>query len=136
MLNMFRRLAAAFAARRERALATLREARFVASDETGARIEGVNAYHRVFHCAQAVVHHYGRREVVDWCEDNASIIFPACPAISFFLPPSKKWPTSVPVAHLEPILVLRGYAQTNYASKSWRAECRVCARIEPTEMGL
>jgi transposase len=56
LMNMFRRSAAAFAARREQALATLREARFVASDETGVRIEGVNAYHWVFHCAQAVVH--------------------------------------------------------------------------------
>jgi hypothetical protein len=56
LMNMFRRSAAAFAARREQALATLREARFVASDETGVRIEGVNAYHWVFHCAQAVIH--------------------------------------------------------------------------------
>ncbi|MEK4031838.1 transposase [Methylocystis sp. IM3] len=53
---MFRRSAAAFAARREQVLAAPREARFLASDETGVRIEGVNAYRWVFHCAQAVVH--------------------------------------------------------------------------------
>jgi transposase len=34
----------------------LRKASFVASDETGVRIEGVNAYHWVFCCKSAVVH--------------------------------------------------------------------------------
>lgn len=34
------------------------------------------------------------------------------------------------------MLVLRGYAQTNYAAKSSRAERCVCARIEATELGL
>jgi len=37
---------------------------------------------------------------------------------------------------LEQMLVLRGYAQTNYAAKSWKVERRVCARIEATELGL
>ena len=32
-------------------------AEVVASDETGVRIEGSNAYHWVFRCEQAVVHH-------------------------------------------------------------------------------
>jgi transposase len=56
LMNMFARTKAAFAKGRENALATLRRARFVACDETGARIEGVNAYHWVFGCADAVVH--------------------------------------------------------------------------------
>jgi len=34
------------------------------------------------------------------------------------------------------MLVLRGYAQTNYATKSWKVGRRVCARIEATELGL
>src|SRR5919202_2467846 len=46
-----------FQAGRERAVAALRRAKVVASDETGARIEGGNAYHWVFRCEEAVVHH-------------------------------------------------------------------------------
>jgi transposase len=44
LMNMFKRKQATFAARRTAALAQLRRARFVACDETGARIEGVNAF--------------------------------------------------------------------------------------------
>ena len=39
-----------------RGKAILRAARFVASDETGVRIEGTNSYHWIFHCKDAVVH--------------------------------------------------------------------------------
>jgi len=56
LMNMFARTKAAFAKGREDALAALRRARFVACDETGARIEGVNAFHWVFCCEDAVVH--------------------------------------------------------------------------------
>lgn len=38
-------------------MAALRWASVVASDETGVRIEGANAFHRVFRCKRAVVHH-------------------------------------------------------------------------------
>jgi transposase len=34
----------------------LRKPSFVASDETGVRIEGVNAYHWVVYCKSAIVH--------------------------------------------------------------------------------
>ena len=56
LMNMFARTKAAFAAGRENALVALRRARVVACDETGARIEGVNAHHWVFCCEDAVVH--------------------------------------------------------------------------------
>lgn len=56
LMNMFKRTRAAFEAQRTQALAALRRARFVACDETGVRIEGVNAFHWVFCCKQAVVH--------------------------------------------------------------------------------
>jgi transposase len=39
------------------AVAALRCAEVVASDETGVRVEGSNAYHWVFRCKEAVVHH-------------------------------------------------------------------------------
>ncbi len=56
LMNMFKRMQAAFAARRDAALSQLRRARFIACDETGARIEGVNAFQWVFCSKDAVVH--------------------------------------------------------------------------------
>ena len=56
LMNIFKRKAPAFEAKRENALTSLRQARFVACDETGVRIEGVNAYHWVFCSEAAVVH--------------------------------------------------------------------------------
>ncbi len=55
-MNMFMRAKAAFGAKRSGAPAVLRQADFVAGDETGMRIEGVNGFHRVFHCKGAVVY--------------------------------------------------------------------------------
>jgi transposase len=57
LMNLLRRAQACFQAGRERAVAALRQAEVVASDETGVRIEGGNAYHWVFRCKEAVVHH-------------------------------------------------------------------------------
>lgn len=56
LMNMFARTAPAFEEKRGQALALLRQADCVASDETGVRIEGVNAYQWVFRCKTAVVH--------------------------------------------------------------------------------
>jgi transposase len=56
LMNMFIRSHARFKIEAEKAKAVLRVARVVASDETGVRIEGTNAYHWVFHCKDAVVH--------------------------------------------------------------------------------
>ncbi len=56
LMNMLRRAQGRFLAERDQAVATLRRAKVVASDETGVRIEGSNAYHWVFRCADAVVH--------------------------------------------------------------------------------
>jgi transposase len=57
LMNMLRRAQRRFEAGRERAVAALRRAEVVASDETGVRIEGSNAHHWVFRCRAAVVHH-------------------------------------------------------------------------------
>lgn len=56
LMNMLRRAQGAFGVERDKALAALRQARVIASDETGVRIEGSNAYHWVFCCSEAVVH--------------------------------------------------------------------------------
>src|SRR3954464_4165096 len=54
--NLLRRAQSRFQAGREDAVAALRRAAVVASDETGVRIEGANAYHWVFRSQDAVVH--------------------------------------------------------------------------------
>jgi len=56
LMNMLRRSQGAFVAERDAAVAALRQAKVVASDETGVRIEGSNAYQWVFRCPDAVVH--------------------------------------------------------------------------------
>ncbi len=56
LMNLLRRAQRQFQAGREDAVAALRRASVVASDETGVRIEGANAYHWVFRCPDAVVH--------------------------------------------------------------------------------
>ncbi len=81
--------------------------------------------------------HYGRREVMDWCEDNGLDYV-------FGLSGNKLLAAAVEVQAddirtrraLEQAPVLRGYTQTDYAAKSWKDERRVCARIEATELGL
>jgi transposase len=56
LMNLLQRAQRRFRSGRHEAVSTLRQATVVASDETGVRIEGSNAYHWVFHSAQAVVH--------------------------------------------------------------------------------
>lgn len=83
LMNMLRRAQGRFEGGRELAVAKLRRARVVGSDETGVRIEGSNAYHWVFRCAEAVVHQAAPtrgavvvREMMDghrpqvWCSDR------------------------------------------------------------------
>ena len=83
LMNMLRRAQGAFAAARDKAVAALRRAQVVASDETGVRVEASNAYHWVFRGSEAVVHQAaptrgaivvrtlmdGHRPAV-WCSDR------------------------------------------------------------------
>jgi len=57
LMNLLRRAQGRFTEGQASAVSSLRQAEVVASDETGVRIEGSNAYHWVFHSAEAVVHH-------------------------------------------------------------------------------
>jgi transposase len=56
LMNLLRRAQGRFQVGREAAVASLRHAEVVASDETGVRIEGCSGYHWVFRCQDAVVH--------------------------------------------------------------------------------
>jgi transposase len=55
-MNLLRRAQGRFRPGRDAAVSALRKAEVVACDETGVRIEGSNAYHWLFHSADAVVH--------------------------------------------------------------------------------
>ena len=57
LMNLLRRAQGRFEGGQMSAIAALRRAEVVASDETGVRIEGANAYHWVFRSPAAVVHH-------------------------------------------------------------------------------
>jgi transposase len=85
LMNILRRAQDRFQAGRADAVAALRRAEVVASDETSVRIEGANAYHWVLRCQDAVVHHAAPtraasvvREVMDghkpevWLSDRYS----------------------------------------------------------------
>lgn len=81
--------------------------------------------------------HYGRVEVMAWCEDNAIDYV-------FGLAGNKVLRRLVDASAddihtrraLEQKPVLRGYVETRFEAKSWRAQRRVAARIEATTMGL
>ena len=57
LMNLLRRAQGRFEGGQMSAISALRQAEMVASDETGVRIEGANAYHWVFRSKDAVVHH-------------------------------------------------------------------------------
>jgi hypothetical protein len=81
--------------------------------------------------------HYGRPEVMDWCEDNGV-------AYVFGLTGTKALAAKVEQTadHIRVVRAIdnkdavRGFAETTHAAKSWRQERRVAARIEATRLGL
>lgn len=81
--------------------------------------------------------HYGRPEVMDWCEVNGIDYV-------FGLPGNKVLDRLVDDAAddirtrraLEKRPSLRGFAETRYRAKSWKRERRACARIEASTQGL
>jgi hypothetical protein len=81
--------------------------------------------------------HYGRPQVMQWCEDNGVTYV-------FGLPGNRVLHRLVDEAAddirtrraIDRQPVLRGFTETQYAAKSWKIERRVCARIEATPLGL
>lgn len=81
--------------------------------------------------------HYGRPEVMDWCEANGIDYL-------FGLPGNRVLDRLVDAAAddirtrraLEKKPGRRGFTETGYRAKSWTKERRVCARIEATTQGL
>jgi hypothetical protein len=81
--------------------------------------------------------HYGRAEVMAWCEANGVDYV-------FGLPGNRVLQRLVEDAAddirtrraVDQAPVLRGFAEARYRAASWNAERRVCARIEATTLGL
>jgi hypothetical protein len=81
--------------------------------------------------------HYGRPEVMRWCEDNG---------IDYIFGLAPKQPLALKVQEAADAIrveraeknadAIRGFAETKYAAKSWKLERRVAARIEATRLGL
>jgi hypothetical protein len=81
--------------------------------------------------------HYGRPEVMDWCEDNAiDYVFglPGNPVLRRLV---EDVADDIRTRRaLDCHAVRRGFAETRYQAKSWKTERRACARIEATTLGL
>ena len=81
--------------------------------------------------------HYGRPEVMAWCEANAVDYIFGLPGNAVLSRSVEAAADDVRVRRAEAAApVLRRYAETRYAAKSWTRERRVAARIEASTQGL
>lgn len=81
--------------------------------------------------------HYGRPEVMDWCEVNGiDYVFglPGNTALDRLVDAAADDIRTRRALAKQPSL--RGFAETRYRAKSWTKERRVCARIEASTQGL
>ena len=81
--------------------------------------------------------HYGRPEVMAWCEANAVDYIFGLPGNAVLSRLLEEAADDVRVRRAEAQApVLRRYAEIRYGAKSWGCERRVSARIEASTMGL
>lgn len=81
--------------------------------------------------------HYGRAQVMAWCEDNGIDYIFGLPGNTVLQRLVDATADDIRTRRaLDHRLVLRGYAETRYKAKPWKLERRVCARIEATALGL
>lgn len=81
--------------------------------------------------------HYGRPEVMDWCEDNhVDYVFgqPGNRVLNRLVDAAADDVRTRRALDQKP--ALRGYTETRYKARSWKVERRACARIEATTLGL
>ena len=83
--------------------------------------------------------HYGRPEVMGWCEANGVDYVLGLPTNAVL----RADPVIVTTADacatkraIKQYPVLRNYAETRYGAKSWKCQRRVAARIEASTMGM
>jgi Transposase DDE domain group 1 len=81
--------------------------------------------------------HYGRPEVMAWCEDNGIDYVLGLPGNAVLARAVDEAADDIRTRRaLDGTPCLRGFAETRYQAKSWTAERRACARIEATSKGL
>ncbi len=81
--------------------------------------------------------HYGRPEVMAWCEANGVDFIFGLPGNAVLARRLEEAADDVRVRRAEADAPsLRRYAETRYGAKSWRCKRRVAARIEATTLGL
>ena len=81
--------------------------------------------------------HYGRPEVMTWCEDNGIDYIFGLAAAKPLAAKVEEAADAVRVERAEKGAdAVRGFAETKYAAKSWKIERRIAARIEATPLGL
>ena len=81
--------------------------------------------------------HYGRPEVMAWCEDNAIDYVFGLPGNNLLRAAVEAAADDVRVRRAETQSpVLRRYSETHYRAKSWSKDRRVAARIEASTLGL
>jgi len=81
--------------------------------------------------------HYGRPEVMDWCEDNhVDYVFgqPGNRVLNRLVDAAADDIRTRRALDQKP--ALRGYTEIRYKARSWKVERRACARIEATTLGL
>ena len=81
--------------------------------------------------------HYCRPEVMDWCEaTGVDYVFGLTGTMALAAKVEEVADTVRVERALEDKDVVRGFAETTHAAKSWKRQRRVVARIEATRLGL
>jgi Transposase DDE domain group 1 len=81
--------------------------------------------------------HYGRAEVMDWCDANDVQFILGLAGNTVLAAQVEAFADAVRTQRaVDNLDVVRGYAETRYAAKSWSTPRRVAARIEATRRGL
>src|SRR6516225_4160181 len=81
--------------------------------------------------------HYGRPQVMAWCEENGIDFVFGLPGNAVLADAIEEADDDIRTRRaLDHKPCLRGFAETRYQAQSWNKERRACARIEATTQGL
>jgi DDE family transposase len=81
--------------------------------------------------------HYGRPEVVEWCDENGIDFIFGLPGNAVLDRLVAEMADDIRTRRaLDQKPCLRGFAETSYRAKSWHMDRRACARIEASTKGL
>jgi hypothetical protein len=81
--------------------------------------------------------HYGRPQVMAWCEENGIDFVFGLPGNAVLADAVEETADDIRTRRaLDHKPCLRGFAETRYQAQSWNKQRRVCARIEATTQGL